>query len=254
MRIGVWGDIHYVPAGPDGSEEEKKLAESKLNAIGDYIKSCSEYDAVICLGDVIGEGSEDQCYWGLSQITRLYQRGTFVIHYVMGNRDATGLDKGMLIGIDKKGCSYYSFKLEDILFIALDACFTHDGKPYSRDNDDWMDAFIPEDELDWLSKQLERTDFTKAVVLCHHRLDWFLDSNERLDPHVVQNADAVRRILEKSGKVPLVLQAHYHRGGFSERKGITYYTQPAFFDGDDIRVSELVCKNGHMSVSPKIND
>ena len=56
-----------------------------------------------------------------------------------------------------------------------------------------------------------------------------MDDLERVNPHVVGNAEEIREILEKSGKVALVLQAHYHSGDETVFNGIRYYTQRAFF-------------------------
>ena len=56
-----------------------------------------------------------------------------------------------------------------------------------------------------------------------------MDDLEHVNPHVAGNAEEIREILEKSGKVALVLQAHYHSGDDTVFNGIRYYTQRAFF-------------------------
>ena len=52
-----------------------------------------------------------------------------------------------------------------------------------------------------------------------------------MDPHVVKNQEAVRKILQENGQVLAVLQGHCHAGAFSVEKGIPYLTLKALVDG-----------------------
>ena len=68
-----------------------------------------------------------------------------------------------------------------------------------------------------------------AVVFCHQNFDDRPD-----DPHVIRNADIVRRIFAASGKVRYVFCGHYHAGGDSVIDGIRYHTLPAVCEGSSI--------------------
>ena len=52
------------------------------------------------------------------------------------------------------------------------------------------------------------------------------------DPHVVVNHRQVRAVLEKSGKVSLVLQGHCHSGALTVQRGISYVTLKALVEGE----------------------
>lgn len=76
---------------------------------------------------------------------------------------------------------------------------------------------------EWLEADLKEAD-GPVVVFAHQRLD--VSNN-----HGVRNAAAVRRVLERSGKVRAVLQGHSHRNDLEEIGGIHYCTLVAMVEG-----------------------
>ena len=121
---------------------------------------------------------------------------------------------------------YYSFERGGVKFIVLNACYDSEMRPYSRNNP-WNDANIPVHELAWLDQELATAE-GNVFVFCHQRLD---ESAER--QHLVRNADVVRGMFERSGKVKGVFTGHQHKGGANVVKGIPYYSLRA-----------LVCDSG----------
>ena len=119
--------------------------------------------------------------------------------------------------------SFYSFDLKGYHFLVLDACFRSDGQPYGRGNSQWTDANIPGAEAEWLRSDLKHTPH-KSVVFVHQRLDVE-------PPYGVKNASEIRRILEESGKVLVVLQGHYHFNDYKEVDGVHYVTLSAMVEG-----------------------
>ena len=128
-----------------------------------------------------------------------------------------------------KARGYYSFNAGHIHFVVLDANYTRDGIGYDHGNFDWKDCHIPEEQLKWLEDDLKRHP-QPAVVFIHQQLDGpaFPDDHTRYCP---DNADRVRAILERSGKVLVVFQGHYHEGGYHVINGIPYYTLKAVIEG-----------------------
>ena len=110
-----------------------------------------------------------------------------------------------------------------VTFLILDACFRSDGTPYSRKNFDWKDSNLPASQLSWLETELSKAR-GPVIVLAHQRLD--LDK-----AHAVQNAPAVRSLLEKSGKVLAVFQGHSHKNDYQQIAGIHYTTLVAMVEG-----------------------
>ena len=112
---------------------------------------------------------------------------------------------------------YYSFVRGGVTFIVLNACFDSTFKPYCRYTR-WEDTNVSPEELDWLRRELESAK-GPVLVFCHQRLE---DSAE--PSHIVRNAEAVRTLLERSGKVKGVITGHQHKGGYRTLNGIPYYS------------------------------
>ena len=127
-----------------------------------------------------------------------------------------------------RGRSYYSFTVRGIQFIVLDANFNEDRSPYSRGNFDWKKAYLPNEEIEWLRGELQRSR-RPAIVCCHQLLDSFSD----VRPEVcVGNAEEAVRLLEESGRVLAVLQGHHHTGYYSQRRGIHYWTMKGMIENE----------------------
>ena len=237
MKIGIIADLHLpkkeFPPRPEPGKKPEHLPDDPVTAnVKKFYEKAKEekYDFVINLGDLIkGSGNGDEDYMTASMFSRSMISSTVNTYYVLGNRDSMTLPKDLLLHCSKNLGGAYSFLKDGVLFIALDANYSCDGKSYEPGFTDWTDSFVPEAQTEFLKEQLARTDFDKAVILCHQRLDVFMDDLEHLNPHVVSNSEEIRKLLESSGKVSLVLQAHYHSGDDTVQNGIRYYTQPAFF-------------------------
>lgn len=237
MKIGIIADLHLPkkerPPRPEPGKKPEPVPDDpttvKVKAFYEKAKA-EKYDFVFNLGDLISDsGDENANYMTASMFSRSMISSTVNTYYVLGNRDCMCIPKDLLLHCSETLGGAYQFKKEDTLFVALDANYSCDGKAYAPGFTDWTDSFIPEVQLEFLKKQLARDDFKQAVVVCHQRLDLFMDGLEHVNPHVVSNAEAVREIIEASGKVALVLQAHYHSGDDVVQNGIRYYTQPALF-------------------------
>lgn len=237
MKIGIIADLHLpkkeFPPRPEPGKKPEPLPDDPITAKAKafYEKAKEEkYDFVINLGDLIGgTGNGDDDYMTAMMFSRSMISSTVNTYFVLGNHDTMFIPRDLLLHCSQTLGGAYSFLKDGILFIALDANYSCDGKAYEPGFADWTDSYIPEAQRDFLKNQLAREDFEKAVILCHHRLDLFMDDLEHVNPHVAGNAEEIREILEKSGKVALVLQAHYHSGDDTVFNGIRYYTQRAFF-------------------------
>jgi len=147
---------------------------------------------------------------------------------VLGNHDMDSLSKSQfLAGVENTGIdagrSYYSFDLNGVHFVVLDANYDSDGTDYDHGNFDWTDANIPPAELQWLRRDLAAARGI-AIVFVHQPLDG-------TGSYYVKNAADVRQVLEESGSVPAVFQGHRHEGGYSRIRGIHYYTLKAMVEG-----------------------
>ena len=143
--------------------------------------------------------------------------------HLLGNHCLDGLSKEEQLAAVGEPRAVYSFDRGGWHFVVLDACFRRDGEPYARGDFDWTDSNIPDGQLDWLRADLAHT-CRPTVVLVHQRLDCEA-------PMGVNNASAVRDVLERSGKVLAVFQGHEHVGGYSEIGAIHYCTLKGVIEG-----------------------
>jgi alkaline phosphatase len=110
--------------------------------------------------------------------------------------------------------------------VVLDANYTSDGMPYDHGNFTWTDANIPVDQIEWLEHTLGNLE-SPVLVFCHQLLDGSGDV-------YVNNAGAVRSVLEQADNVRAVFHGHNHPGQYNEINGIHYYTLKAMVEGSGI--------------------
>ncbi len=145
-------------------------------------------------------------------------------YHVLGNHDHDNLSKEeFLANVANEGQdaakAFYAFTSKGVRFIVLDACYRPDGAPYCRGDFSWKDAFVPQEQIEFLKAELAAAK-GPCVPIIHQQLD-------AEDETCVKNAAEIRGILEKSCKVKLVVQGHLHEGSFREVNGIGYFTSPA---------------------------
>jgi alkaline phosphatase len=224
LRIGLLTDIHYADKEHAGSRYYRESLE-KI-AVADNELGKRKLDFVVELGDLIDSvkvPETDKKH--LRVINNELQKISDKRYYILGNHCVETLTKDEFLGEIGQEKSYFSFDQNGYHFIVLDACFRQDGVPYGRNNSKWTDTKLPDIELDWLKTDLTVTQLP-TIVFLHQRLDV-----ENQKPIAVKNAGRVRKVLEESGKVRLVLQGHEHSGDYKEIAGISYCTLSAVIEG-----------------------
>ncbi|MEK6234238.1 MAG: metallophosphoesterase, partial [Planctomycetales bacterium] len=196
---------------------------AKLEDAADLFQK-EQPQAVVELGDFIDAADSVKVEKGyLKRINKDFSSLPGEKHYVLGNHCVHTLTKEeFLDGVGRKK-SYYSFDLNGVHFVILDACFRGDGQPYGRKNFQWTDPNIPAPQVEWLQADLQRAG-GKCVVFVHQRLD--VDNQ-----YGVKNAAQVRKVLEDSGKVTAVFQGHSHKNDYREIAGIHYCVLAAMIEG-----------------------
>ncbi|MDG2382157.1 MAG: metallophosphoesterase [Pirellulaceae bacterium] len=225
LKIGLVTDLHYADKPTAGSRCYRESLD-KLTAAASELQ---QHDPafIVELGDLIDAAdtvSEEQGF--LKRINRLYSQISNERHYVLGNHCVSTLTKNEFLGEVEREKSYYGFEKGGYHFLVLDACFRGDGQSYGRNNFEWTDANIPAEELEWLQAELQTTS-KPVIVFTHQRLDL-------MNHYAVRNAVAVRKILEKSGKVRAVFQGHSHENDYREIGGIHYCTLRAMVEGSGL--------------------
>jgi len=253
IRFGMISDVHYANREPAGT----RFYNQSLTKVQEAIERMNQekLDFAIELGDfkdqdaVPNEASTLKYLTDIESVFRKFQGPTY---HVLGNHDVDGISKQQFLerventGIPKTK-SYYSFNQKGIHFVILDGDFTKDGKAYDHGNFSWDDSFIPENQVNWLKDDLKKNSLP-VVVFVHQMLGHWRDV--KLE---IQNAAAVRQILEQSGKVLCVFQGHVHEESYNLINGIPYYSVNAVVDGDGPENSAYMIVDVYKDGSLKID-
>jgi len=265
MVVALITDVHLCDK-PDAMGRHYKLAEAMLRTAMETARTYGAM-ALIELGDL-----KDQDHPPNPTTTREYARradrilhglGVSVYH-VVGNHEVDSITKDEFLALIQRPAqvpptaSFYASDLGSWRLIVLDANFRPDGTPLTQGDIYWQDPTIPPSQLEWLRAELSRTS-APVLIAVHQRVD--LDPPE---PFAVQNSAEVRRILEHSGRVQLVLQGHSHQPAVRYIGGIWYYTLAALVDGDPCAPSWALLELGRrnwnirgfgaaLSLTPKLN-
>lgn len=222
VRFGLITDIHYADTDDRGTRHYRASLEKVRRAAAFMNREKPAF--FIELGDFKDQGvpaDPARTLEYLRTIETAFRSFEGPVHHAMGNHDVDSIAKEQfLAGIQNGGAvptsPHYAFDAGGAHFVVLDANFSADGAPYRAGRFKWEDSNIPAAQLEWLRSDLAAAK-GPAIVFVHQRLD-------AQGSVAVQNAAAVREVLEKSGRVRAVFQGHDHKGGFSRINGIEYRT------------------------------
>lgn len=223
LRLGLVTDLHYAEKPPMGTRFYRETLGKLEEAVGAF--NSEQISAAICLGDFIDQAPlvEQEIEW-LETAEKRFATTKAPRHYVLGNHCVGTLTKAEFAAHTVASRTpHYSFDLQSVHFIVLDACYRSDGENYGRRNFDWTDSNIPSHELGWLRADLAKASLP-TIVFVHQRLD-------EAGKHMVRNAADVRAELERSRKVLAVFQGHSHRNDYQQIAGIHYCTLVAMVEG-----------------------
>jgi 3',5'-cyclic AMP phosphodiesterase CpdA len=223
ITVGMLADVHYA----DRERVNQRYYRESIAKVEQCIRDFNsvEPDFIVQLGDFVdkGESVEEELDY-LERIEREYAKFKGERHYVLGNHDVATFSKEQFISNCGARENYYSFDKGNFHFTVLDACYNEDESDYNAGNFDWIETYIPIAQQRWLEADLQTTK-QKTIVFIHQRLD------DEHGVHGVKNSPAVRKILERSGKVLAAFQGHDHSGAYSNIDNIHYYTLPALVRG-----------------------
>ena len=252
VRFGMLSDVHYAEREPQWNRAYRQ-SKAKVQEAVDRMNQ-EKLDFAIELGDFKDQDAvpnEANTLKYLSDIESVFQKFKGPTYHVLGNHDTDGISKQQFLERVEntdipKTESYYSFSRKGIHFVVLDGDFTKEGKAYDHGNFSWDDSFIPESQINWLKADL-KLNRLPVVVFVHQMLGNWRD--RKLE---IQNAAAVRQILEQSGKVLCVFQGHVHEESYQVINGIPYYSVNAVVDGDGSENSSYMIVDVYKDGSLKI--
>lgn len=205
VRFGVIADVHHG------------LAERTIERLEAFLTACEsrELDFIIQMGDF---NHPERAAMPFMDTWTDY-RGPR--HGVLGNHDMDRGSKERILDWWQIRHRHYSFDAGFMKFIVLDANHLRaDGKLIPYDTANWYRSgitasLIDPEQIEWLRGELAATH-KPVVVFVHQAIDEIWSGGG------CQNRAEIRKVLEDSGKVALVLQGHEHVDQHEERGGIHY--------------------------------
>jgi predicted phosphodiesterase len=229
LTVGLVTDVHYADARPRINRYYRESL-TKLEEAARVLREL-KVDVAVELGDLIDVGFQNSTEKELAFLKRIDQVFAGMAderHYVLGNHCVATLKKSEFLAAVGKKRSYYAVSRNRVKLIFLDACFRADGVAYGEGPFRWSDCEIPREQRTWLEKELKCAR-GPVVVFVHQRLDTPLES-----PYTIKSAVEVRRLLEESKKVRVVVMGHSHCNVLTELNGISYLTLAALVEGSGL--------------------
>ena len=232
LRFGLVTDLHYADREPTKARFYRESLPKAREAVERLNGERLSFLGVLGdMKDMAPGEPEARTLRHLVVIEAELRRFGGPVHYVLGNHDMDNLSKTQALSVLRNpggaaGHGYHAFSRGGVRFVVLDACFREDGRPYDHGRFDWRDTFVPAEELAWLEAELGAAR-EPVIVLAHQRLDGSGDA-------YVKNSEAVRALLEGSGKVLAAFQGHDHPGGHRRIGGVHYYTLKALVEGSGV--------------------
>ena len=226
MKFGLFTDVHYTLKPHENSPRRQTLGMQRIReAFAAFEKA--GVDAVLCTGDLVDYNYDRAMTRGFFDEALSFIRSAGLkFIFVPGNHDYAELRAQDFIA---RGLPLppYTVDFPGLRIVALDSNFDAKGNRSDQSDAPWYETKLPDWELEFLKKTLDETP-DRAIVMLHQDLD---DAVEQR--HILFNAADARRIIEESGKVPLVIEGHYHSGADHVIGGVRYLTQQAMCDGDE---------------------
>lgn len=209
IKFAVFSDLHY-----DHIHHGKRRVQNFINQVQN-----EKLDFVIQLGDFAYPIDDNLCL--INKVREL----EVPFYSVLGNHDTDGYPRDEVMKFLNMKDSYYSFSLGNVKFIVLDSCFiktangykTYFRKNYDRSNDSY--PYIPNYELDWLRKELNK-DSKYFVIFSHHSLENDFQKRGICNREEVQ--EIINKVNQTDKRVIFCMNGHDH-GEYIEKIGKTYY-------------------------------
>ena len=229
MKIGIFTDSHYCRADCINGNRRPALSLGKIREAMEAFQAAG-VDACFCLGGLTDHDAGDTRESILSCLKEemaLIRSYGIPFYLVPGNHDYLMLSAEELMAEVGGDIPPYTVTLGGYTFVVLDANYRSSMVRYDIAGVDWTDANLPPDQVAYLEAALEQAQ-GDCVVLVHENLDPTVERH-----HIIKNAEAVRGIIARSGKVKAVWQGHYHWGSEQVIDGIPYLTLAAMCEGED---------------------
>jgi len=229
IRLGLFSDVHYC--------SDEVMTSTRMCSLS-YDKLCEAYkqfekekvDLIICLGDLADVGKihgRNDSVACMNKIISITKKSKIPFLFITGNHDSLSANMDDLEKIIGDKLAPRLYETPDYRFICLDANYDSSMNHFSPNGFDWTDSNLPQGQIDFLKESLASSN-KECIILIHEPLD-----SKTQDCYRVNNASEIREIIEKSGKVKLVLQGHKHYHDDYNENNIRYLSVIGMCEGKE---------------------
>lgn len=225
LRLGLIADIHH---GPDLGTKVGTAALPLMRDVLPELKALNA-DAVIELGDRINDVDHDEDLRLTAEVAAAFGGAGLKASHLLGNHDNHEITRAESEDAFQQRFDSYSFD-ENGFHIVIWNADTH-----VRAGEGFR---LGEGDLVWLEADLANTELP-TVICSHVPLDnGSMEGNLYFERHrhfafyeQAEEGAAVRRVIERSGKVVLCLAGHAHWNALNVIDGIPYVTVHSLTEG-----------------------
>lgn len=229
LKIGFVTDIHI---GPEAFHEGKlrKLTHHATKLLRDVVTRMNTEirpDLLVNLGDDVEDESHEADLARYLECQSILREAKAEVVNVAGNHDSIHLTRDELTRAWKQdGNLHYSMDRGGFHLVILHTIERKD-----------IDVRLPHAQLEWLEADLAATSLPVVVLMHHSPSDQDLEDSfwfhGRAHLALVKEREELRAILERSGKVRIVVNGHVHRNHCDVIKGIPYVTIQSLIENLD---------------------
>jgi 3',5'-cyclic AMP phosphodiesterase CpdA len=229
LTIGFVTDLHFGPAAYHDGKLRKlthhaaELTRSVVRAMNEALRP----ELLVNLGDDIEDEGREADLARYTECQEILRTAKAELVNVAGNHDTIHLTRDDLAR---------AWRHEGPLFYSMDRAGWHLIVLHTHERKD-LEVRIPHAQLEWLEADLARTSLP-TIVFMHHSASeqdlsdsfWFRGLAHLA---LVKEREALRAILEKSGRVRAVFNGHVHRNHLDVIRGIPYVTVQSLIENLD---------------------
>lgn len=224
LTVALVADIHR---GPDRPTRPGSEAAALLRRFVEEVNGRLRPDVVVDLGDRIDNAEPERDAEWDREVRAILEAARAPVLHLRGNHDHPVAAHGGLppTGAPAPDAGPRRLEVGGWTLIALDTCDPPLGG---------VGGAVSAQQAETLQRWLDEAD-GPAVVFSHHPLDDHrIDDNPLFAPFpqwaFTREREALRAILERSGRVAAVFSGHVHRGAVRIVEGIPYVAVPSFLE------------------------
>lgn len=244
FTLGVIADCQYAEQANKGTRYYTSCPEKLSTAVEQF--NALPLSGVLHLGDFI-----DRDFQNFTVLNTISSDLNTPLYHVLGNHEFS-IDDNLKMRVPETlhmPARYYSFEINNWLFIALDGNdvstygWPKTSKRHKRNialfntkykgHEDWNGA-IGAKQLKWLERKLNTAQIQKQPVVLLSHFPIYPENN-----HNLWNAQEVLTLISQYSTVKAWFNGHNHVGNYAQKDGVHFVTFHAMLDTDATAFSTI---------------